>query len=402
MPERGGDRAGLFRMRAADGYVRDLFWRRGNQMTTVGRVDALLGEVRGVLELTRDRGRLAPVPAAGLAAALMTLDNLADQLERLQTMVVLEQYSPDDDGMGQAHAQWLMVEPGRDVRDIAHLVSTSPTLSTLNKVAVSFDSVYRYDDAHVELASQIGEWCGDFPQYVGMLANDRHAEFGVTSDAVDGLERLLKRLTKIGAIEGFELQGKVRPKGRKPFWRNREACRDWKLDQWRVRRGTVLGDYGPFLRGHWLTAYAYGIALDQFTRAGAPFEIYSNVQYHLPHDLGGGKSDIDVLVRTADLLLCVECKSGKVLTSFKPDQPPAAVKALRAAERIERLLDTMGISLQRHYQLLFLPSLAQPQEEVVTVTSVGDVPMLVSNPTEVRALVQRIALRQPMGLIAKS
>ena len=131
--------------------------------------------------------------------------------------------------------------------------------------------------------------------------------------------------------------------------RNPENARSW-----RVRRGTVADEDARFLNGHWLTAYAYSIARDQFDRVGKPYEIYSNVVYALPVDQGGGRSDIDVLVRTPTLLLSIECKAGRVLTKLTDNRPTAAAKTLTSAARLDRILTDMHVTTRREYRLVHL------------------------------------------------
>jgi hypothetical protein len=79
----------------------------------------------------------------------------------------------------------------------------------------------------------------------------------------------------------------------------------------------------------------------------------SNVAYRLPRDMGAGTSAIDVLVRTDEHILMMECKWGQVTRSFS-GRPTPAQKARQHAQRLDRVLGDVGVTLRRSYLLVHL------------------------------------------------
>lgn len=359
------------------------------------RADDLLGELSDILKRTREQGSLGPVVVDQLEEAMRTADLLASQLAEVQGMVVLVEVRQDDLDMDAARGLWETLDVDRSLTGIQELISLSPTLSALHKAAVSIESAHRFSDERIRLASTIAELTASCPQYVSMLHDGRpqaSASFSIRSDAVDAMSKVLRALEQAGATQGFSIKGQVKPKGGKPFWVPIEKHKFPKsAGSWIVNRGAVASEFAAFLDGDWLTAYAYGIARDQFLRDGQSFEIYSKVQYRLPADLGGGQSDIDVLIRTADLLLCIECKSGKVLVEHHGHES-AAAKTRAAAERLDEILDEMGVQIERVYQLLYLHPPGEEPDQVREAIAHGAVPLLVANPAQERRLMQRAAL----------
>jgi len=371
---------------------------------TVGRTDELTAELNDILVATRETTNLAPLPAQKLDETIAAVDAVKERLLDLQMHVVLVEGSQDDDDMDGARRLWELVDADQSIAVSDALISASPTLSTLHRAALTIRSFHRFGDERLRLAGLFGEVASTHPQYIGLLASrnsESHKTFQIAADVVPGMTRVLSALSDAGATSGFQLQGYFEPKNGKPFWKDRNSFPiSWKPSKWRIWRGEVKSEWTRFLAGDWLTAYAYCIAYDQFMRAGAPFEIYSKVEYQLPSDLGGGRSDIDVLVRTADQVLCIECKSGRVLTSHN-GSPSAALKTLRGAERLDQLLDTMEVGLDRTYQLLYLCPPGEDPAEVRGAVDVGRVPLLVSTPADERRLVQRLALRQGLDQIER-
>lgn len=364
-----------------------------------GRADALVAELSGILASTIHVREHPPAVSRMLEQTVETVSRLTEQLVDLQQFVILEAEPEDDRAMVQARRAWDALPSDKEVRDVRELTLLSPTLATLHRAAVTVTSMYRYSEERVSLAQAIGQRLGRFPRYIGQLVPrpDQRETFLVDTEAIDGVEAIIDRLTHEGAIAGFSISGQFARKDDTKFWMPRSAKnRGWKAQAWRVTRGEVAPEWKSFLAGHWLTAYAYGIARDQFERVGADFEIYSNVRYTLPGDLGGGSSDVDVLVRTSNVILSIECKSGRVLAG----QPTQAAKTARSAERFDRILDTMEVRLRRIYQLLYFESDTEPAKAVHAATSGNGVELMVTSPSEVRLTIQRIANGQSLDDVA--
>jgi hypothetical protein len=359
----------------------------------------LLDELTAIVEGARANRNHTEFVAQRFDAVLDDIASIRADLERLQEVIYLEASSPDDDEMDAARRLWESVEPGRQTSELDALVSKSPTLHTLRRASVTITSVYRYDEAQLELAKLIGKHCGAHPQYVGLLARTTthdgkpNKHFFIARDAVDGVDQLVRALEERGLISGYRIEGQINGRSG-PYWREKPKIGNREVSAWRVKKGAPPdGEAAAFLGGHWLTAYTYSIASDQFEREGKPFEIYANVQYSLPDDQGGGASDIDVLVRTADVLLCIECKTGKVLQSFN-GKASAAAKAAANAARFDELLVGMQVDLTRVYQLVYMTPPGEPKSDVQKAISNGRVSLQVMTPPEVRGMIQRIALEE--------
>jgi hypothetical protein len=369
-------------------------------VTEVGRADQLINELVEILTQTRD-ARPHPTPIeTKIRETLSALGDIADQLTDLQQYVILERYEPDLDQMNKARIAWDNLPADTDVRDVDELVQLSPTLDTIYRASVTVTSVHRFGKERLKVAELLGREAARFPRYVGQLVprkNDKFPGFHISEASVEGMKRILDELTRLGAIKDFSISAQLHNKEGKKYWKPiADVPKQWTIDAWRVVRGTVSPDYQSFLTGHWLTAYAYGIARDQFERVGAPFEIYSNVNYVLPGDLGGGSSDLDVLVRTSDVVLLIECKSGRVLMG----SPNQATKTRLNAERFDRILDTMEVSLQRIYELLYFDSADEPFEKVAEAVAGETAKILVTMPRAVRLTIQRVANGQSIEGIA--
>lgn len=368
-------------------------------MADSGRADELVKELDDIVAATLRARKHPPAVSRMLDEAGATIRVLSDKLIELQQFVILDATPEDDRAMVQARRAWDAIAPDVDETSVRELALLSPTLSTLHRAAVTVKSVHRFSEERIALAQFIGSSVGMFPRYVGQLVHHPNSKFNsflVSSRGIDGVEKLIERLQRDKVITGFKIEGEfVNRKSNGRYWKPRTAeNRTWKAESWRVTLGQVAPEWRSFLQGHWLTAYAYGIARDQFERVGADFEIYSNVQYTLPGDLGGGSSDLDVLVRTSDVILCIECKTGRVLSG----QPTQVAKTVTAAQRFDRILDTMEVGLRRIYQLLYFESDTEPAEAVRAATSGHRVDVLVTSPSEVRLNVQRVANGQSIGI----
>jgi hypothetical protein len=355
------------------------------------RIDTILDELGAVLTRTREQS-LAPLAAERLASATDALEAFRTALTGLREGVVLTE-TTESDQVDRARARWESLPEQPSAAELSELIALSPTLATLHRAGLNVIAAQRFSPERIEVAARIGELLTAAPHPLAMLAD--HAEgFSVPAEAVDGLGKVIAELQRRGVVTGFELGGRITPAEGKPFWVVREKLRpNSQPTHWRTRSGTVAPEWVTFLRGDWLTAYAYGIAKDQFERSGASFEIYSKVRYQLPRDLGGGSSDIDVLVRTSSTMLAVECKSGSVLKTFG-DKPNAAEKTAHDAARLDAVLVEMDVTLARHYELLYLPTAAQRPTAVAAAVG-GSVRVDPIVPADLRRQIQRIAQGLP-------
>jgi hypothetical protein len=114
----------------------------------------------------------------------------------------------------------------------------------------------------------------------------------------------------------------------------------------------------------------------------------SNVAYRLPRDMGAGTSAIDVLVRTDEHILMMECKWGQVTRSFS-GRPTPAQKARQHAQRLDRVLGDVGVTLRRSYLLVHL---GHEVDAVVGETLAASTPSVTAlEPKHLRAHITRLA-----------
>lgn len=364
-------------------------------MPEAGRADTLVSEILEILTAAQEQGRHGVRVEELLTAAIGTTRTLADELTELQGYIILERDEPELGQMRQARDVWSDIPEDAVHRDVQTLVATSPTLRALHRAAVETRSVFRYSATSLQLAAKLGALAERHPRHVSSLLprpTDRHPSFRIEADAVTAMTAVIAALSDAGAIRGYQVQAQFTGKDGGVFWRPASYASKFRVPvAWRLMRGEVAPEFRDFLGGHWLNAYAYGIAEDQFTRAGVPFEVYSNVEYLVKADLGGGASDIDVLVRTSDLVLCLECKSGRVL---RGGGVSAAEKTVRNAQRLDAALDRMGVDLRREYHLLHLEAEAETSAAIAAAMVDSVVRIRVTTPREIRALIQRVAAGQ--------
>lgn len=354
------------------------------ELRSTNRADQIVDELAAILTRTAERQQLAALPAAQLESVRQRLADVQVELRDLQQLVMLDLADTLSASLTRAAAAWRAIAANVDTREVGDLVAAAPTLSLLNRAAVTVESAHRFSDERIALAAQIGDTISEFPHYVGQLVNRAGTEpFGVKVAAADNVRRLLKILTDAGAIRDFGLEARVGKPVEENWVPVGKVYPGQRPSGWRVTVGTVDAAFRTFLQGHWLTAYAYGIARDQFGRADNPVEIYSNVTYRLPGDLGGGASDIDVLVRIGNHVMCIECKSGRVLQSHRGQATPVAHTVTNAAA-LDSVLSRMGADISRSYHLLYLPTDSEPVDAVAAAAA-GDVQVEVLTPRELRA-----------------
>lgn len=351
----------------------------------------LLRQLRDLVDSGRSE-RLAPAVQQLFDQVDGDLDSLEDSLLRLQEYVVLTNVTADDMDMLGAQAAWQEAPSDQQHREIRALVSASPTLAAMHRAGVSIDSVFKYSEDRLEVANVLGGAAvTQAASYIRFLqpptaAKDRRT-FAVSPRALDDVRRLVEDLERRGVLEGYSIQGKYAGRDGEDRWRNPASAGPRVPKNGRVWYGEVPEPVQSFLRGHWLTAFAYSVAHDQFTRAEAPFEVYSNVMYHLPRDMGGGSSDIDVLVRTTDQVLFIECKSGSVLAEHGGRR--ALDKVVSNAHKLDRVLSAMGVGLQRTYLLLHLGR--DDSDSIRAEIAKEPLPLEVLEPAQLRGRVMQLA-----------
>jgi len=356
--------------------------------------DDLVASLTDIVRSARDAGTHGPAVVASFDHVETAIIELQHALAELQLLVVLDRATPAPDPTAAARAVWDSFPAGR-VGDPAALVKASPTLSAMTQAAVTVRSADIFTPEQFELARVIGAEISGHPQYAQALAG-KHPTFRVTPKAVAGMQRVLAWLDARGILTGssveFSFSHQDKPGTTWNTLTGKPGSAPEKARIFRVVAGTLREDYRAFLGGHWLTAYAAWIAADQFERLGTPHEVYTNVAYDLPADLGGGHSDIDVLVRAGDLLLCIEAKSGPVLVTR--NGPSAARKTAQSAARLEKVFARMDLDVQRSYQLLYIERSDETRDQIARALSEsGETPVGLMTPDSIRVAIQELAHR---------
>lgn len=357
-------------------------------MTTCPPVEDAMATLARILTTSRDRSAKAPGILAMLDDADAAVAQLSQQLTLLDDFGVLCSGEDLATRMRGARTLWNSVEAGHRVADVSALVAGSPVLSDLTRAAVTVTAVERFSDDHIAISRRLGSELAAYPQYVAQLAGTSRSADGtflISPAAAEQLESTLAWLASAGIADGFRIEF-THGGGENAKWLPKAKGRmPGHSRAWRVVRGEVAPEYRSLLAGHWLTAYAAWIAADQFERAGADYEIYTNVEYSLPPDLGGGRSDIDVLVRTDDLLICIECKSGN-LTARSGDSLSALDKTAADAARLETVFQRLDLALERRFPLVHTGRTA----EAALRLPEGEVPLTLLTPSEIRVAVESL------------
>jgi hypothetical protein len=199
----------------------------------------------------------------------------------------------DDRDMTLAMSVWSSLPTDVQLRDVGELVRASPTLATLNRAGIDIMSVCRYGDRPTQVAELIGTTAGEYPQYVKLLLPPAPGRtfpggsaptpdhFRIKAEARDVMDRLLQGLEQQGVCSRFRVQAQLSGEGGKISWADRDKVRPGaRVTSWRVHRGEVAADQQDFLGGPWLTAFAYAVTYEQFSRAARPFR--DHVQRRVP------------------------------------------------------------------------------------------------------------------------
>lgn len=358
-------------------------------------ISDLVGRIRSIITQSKSSQGHGPAVIDMFVEAESALDTLDAAIAKLESFVVLTGIPEEGRRMEEARSIWMGLPPERRAGDPTDLVAASPTLAALSQAAVNINAVERFSDAQIELATVLGSNLQAYPHYVQQLA-DEGGDFMVSPKAVEALRTVLRWMESRSIAQGFVLEFTYTPfTSKTKEWQTLSGkSLPTKAVSFRVKNGSIAEGRRAFIGGHWLTAYAYWIALDQFQRLNVPFEIYTNVEYSLPADLGGGKSDIDVLVRTSRLIVCIECKSGAVTVA--KSGPSQARKTAISASRLEAVFAKMGIDLERSYSLLYLPRASDDPKVVVAELAAGtgsNITMETMTPETTRTIVQDLSKR---------
>ena len=288
-------------------------------------------ELRSAFVVVQSQSGVLGVKAkVALESAAESLDTTIAKLWELNDFVDLTAIEVDDPEFRANLAYWDALPGGilGGNEALAELYKEhSATLLQLYQGAVDITRVVKFADAELKAATVIGQ---DFRKFQKSfhamkygLANYKQGSDQVIWNfpfvALSSTAMLVERLVRLGFASGASYKQKL-PDGswaligfmelRQKHLAGEQAIKNYDFEV------TVEGFDAKntlFLTGHWFEAYAYSVFRDQLERINADFEIYTQVSYEANIEGSGkSKSEFDVLINTGDLLVLVECKSGKL------------------------------------------------------------------------------------------
>ena len=288
-------------------------------------------ELRSAFAVAQSQSGVLGIKArAALDNAAESLDTTIAKLWVLNDFLDLTAIEVDDPEFRANLAYWDSL-PGGTLSGndaLAELYKeNSATLLQLYQGAVDITRVVKFSDAEIQAANVIGQ---DFKQFQKSFHAMKYglANYKPGSDQViwnfpfaaqKATAMLVERLVRLGFVSGASYKQRL-PDGsfgpielhelRKQQIVGERAIKNYDFE---VALDGFDAKNAIFLTGHWFEAYAYSVFRDQLERIDADFEIYTQVSYEANIEGSGkSKSDFDVLINTGDLLVLVECKSGKL------------------------------------------------------------------------------------------
>lgn len=288
-------------------------------------------ELRSAFTVAQSQSGVLGVKAkAALENAAESLDTTIARLWELNDFLDLTAIEVDDPEFRANLAYWDALPGGilSGNEALAELYKEhSATLLQLYQGAVDITRVVKFSDAELEAATVIGQ---DFKQFQKSFHAMKYglANYKPGSDQViwnfpfvaqKPTAMLVERLVRLGFVSGASYKQKLLDGSWIPIapmeLRHKQLTGEQAIKNYdfEVTLEGFDAKNALFLTGHWFEAYAYSVFRDQLERIDADFEIYTQVSYEANLEGSGkSKSDFDVLINTGDLLVLVECKSGKL------------------------------------------------------------------------------------------
>ena len=269
-----------------------------------------------------------------------------------------------DTGHDEAAQQWMRVESGiyREGSNVLERqVSVSSTLGALYKAGMTFRSLRKYSDDELRFAAALGDGFADFNEgwdRMKFAVRDGEGSFTFTRAQAHSVVNFLKELRSIGEIGDYSYEYyRYRTKEFSPTTAKKIFPTQNPGHRFRVCFDPGSIRHPDLFTGLWFNAYAAWIVRDHLTRNNVDHEVYANVDYKAPADLGKLAGDFDVLASASGRIVLLECKSGRLLTDHK-DFGKIADKA----EGLQEVLRRVGSSFDLVPLLLFNHHLSDEQQ----------------------------------------
>jgi hypothetical protein len=193
------------------------------------------------------------------------------------------------------------------------LFTQSATLRELYQAGFDMPGMRKFGDDELSFAKEIGDGFQQWHEaWYGFMRSEQSQERFRQPRAEYGRQwgSFLEMLKKWEVISDYKSMYKD--------WRRKafaKAKMNWilKLDRNNVLRFEWEKEKNKFdhlISGHWFSAFAYSIIVDHLDRLALDYEIYTLVRYSAPRDVIRSSGDLDVVVRTGEKILMIECKSG--------------------------------------------------------------------------------------------
>lgn len=264
------------------------------------------------------------------------------------------------------HATWSALPPARYVGgspELERLATQSLTLRELGMLGVHTRSVERFSSEVVALATSMAlAFDGIQPAFRAWkraVAKQHDTLRLRRGEAIAGLPFFEALHTVCGSDEpAFE----VYSYGRKEWFATpADALRHGRnmRDKVRVPTPMLTKEWRRIVSGHWFTVLAYTVMEEHLEALGADYELLSNVEFESGIEFGRLRGDFDVLARTSDTLLLIECKSGRLTKDHQSFR-----EIVDKARLVERVLEDAGAEIPVRSALLYNPYATEP--DVVT------------------------------------
>ena len=279
------------------------------------RPSELMENALKMIEGAAARTDLGPKIKDRISAIRHDLTNVIQSSRDLEELVVLEQVEPE---MPSGMELWNKFSPGlrSDPKQLQPFVKSSFLLDNLFRKGIDIHNVYKFSNDEIKSARRVGDKFSEFSEVLSGFRRLRKSE-----ERDDERTALVPCGPESGEFIKFLETSKVL-KFKKFLIRTKEnQWKPFKIEWFSSRQETpVLAVFTikdanrlRFLHGDWLNAYVYNIMQDHFSRNQAKFELYTNVSYRAPADVIRIAGEFDVLGRLGTRLICVECKSGRLM-----------------------------------------------------------------------------------------
>jgi hypothetical protein len=269
-----------------------------------------------VIEKAATREDFGPKIKDRISNIQSELKNIVKLTKELEELVVL---APEQAELPSGMERWKQFPAGaqHEKDKLLPFVQSSSLLDSLYRKGIDIYKIYKFNGREIGAARRVGDKFSEFSEVLSALrrsrksdekADERTALLPCNPESAEFVKFL--ETEKVLEFKKFLIKSKEeqwKPFKREWFSKRQETS---VLAVFTIKDAEAL----RFLQGEWLNAYVYNIMQDHFSRNQAKFELYTNVSYRAPADVIRIAGEFDVLGRLGNRLICVECKSGRLLT----------------------------------------------------------------------------------------